>query len=161
MELEVAMQGRRTVRKYKGGPLRGDYVHQLMWAASGVTSPKGRKTAPSAGAIYPIEVYGTTDAEKIKLIAASAHQKWIEDAGVVFVLAAHYEKNFPRYGEERGMRYTHIEAGHIAQNILLQAEALGLGAACVGAFVSRRVASIMQTREKERPVYLVIVGEKG
>jgi SagB-type dehydrogenase family enzyme len=131
----------------------------LLWAAEGITSPKGKRTAPSAGGLYPVSIYTViTVEEKIK-IAGASRQRWISNAGVILILSVQYSKMASKYGK-RGIRYSLIEIGHIAQNILLQAVALGLGAAVVGAFKDQEVSKILGLSEDLTPVLIIPIGEK-
>ncbi len=152
-------------------------VAQLAWAAQGITEPaQGLRTAPSAGALYPLEVYfvrreGThryvPQAHALEpaargdlraLVAAAAlAQDWIAAAPLVVVVTAVYARLRRRYGE-RAERYAWLEAGHVAQNVQLQAVALGLASVPVGAFDDDRVADVLGLADGERPLYLIAVG---
>ncbi|MDH4234685.1 MAG: SagB/ThcOx family dehydrogenase [Gallionella sp.] len=179
--LEEALAQRRSTREFAPGALTLDEVSRLAWAAQGVTAPE-RRTAPSAGATYPLEVYlvacdvGGLAAGvyryrpeshrleavsvgdlRVPLAAAAVDQKWISRAAMVVGFAAVFERTTARYGK-RGERYVHMEAGHAAQNLLLQAAALGLGATPVGAFNDAAVARLLRLPAGEAPLYLVPVG---
>jgi SagB-type dehydrogenase family enzyme len=161
--VERALQQRRSVRDYLDEPLTLAEVSQLLWAAQGITDPNGFRTAPSAGALYPLELYlvvgNMTDLAKgvykyhsqqhelVKvsqedqrraLAAAALGQSCVADGAVSIVIAAVYERTMRKYGQ-RGVRYVHIEVGHTAQNIYLQAVSLNLGTVIVGAFDDDRV----------------------
>jgi SagB-type dehydrogenase family enzyme len=175
MSLEEAIAKRRSIRSYSPTPLTLEEISQLLWAAQGITEPnRGLRTAPSAGATYPYEVYIVTNEgvfhyipkghklEKIKdgniredLTASAMGQASVRDAGAVFILSAIYERT-ARYGE-RAKLFVHLEGGHIAQNILLQAVALKLGSVPVGAFNPERVKEVTGIPEGE-VVYLIPVG---
>lgn len=175
MSLEEALAKRRSIRSYLPTPLTLEEISQVLWAAQGITEPnRGLRTAPSAGATYPYEVYLVTQdgafhyipkghrLEKIKdgnlkddLAAAALGQASVRDAGAVFLLSAIYERT-ARYGEKAKM-FVYIEAGHIAQNILLQAVTLKLGAVPVGTFNPERVKEVAGIPEGE-VVYLIPVG---
>jgi SagB-type dehydrogenase family enzyme len=182
MSLEKALSGRRSVRSYSGRSLSLQEVSQLLWAAQGKTDRRGLRTAPSAGALYPLEVYlavaevsglsagvyrylpeehvlsRVSDGHRSEdLRRAALNQQAIAEAAVVVVMAAVYERTMGKYGD-RGIRYAAIEVGHAAQNLLLQAEALGLGAVPIGAFNDRSVGDIVGGRSEERPLYLIPVG---
>ena len=138
--LELLLQQRRSVRDYASSALRLPDIGQLLWAAQGITHPTGLRTAPSAGALYPLELYVVAGnvgglaagvyhyrAEGHRLtrlqggdlrtaLAQAAHaQGWMRDAAAVVVFAAVYERTTRKYGE-RGVRYVHMEVGHAAQN---------------------------------------------
>lgn len=177
MSLEQALAARRSERAFRSDPLTPDEVGQLLWAAQGITHPDGLRTAPSAGARYPLELY-LASAEGVfhyrpdghalealrpgdirgELCAAALQQEWILEAPVVFVLTAVYERVEARYGPQRGPRYVHLEAGHAAQNLLLQAVALDLRAVVVGAFDDGAVQSALEVPDDHRPLYLIPVG---
>ncbi len=57
LSLEDALVGRRSIRDFNDKPVTLDQISQLLWSAQGITSPSGKRTAPSAGALYPLEVY--------------------------------------------------------------------------------------------------------
>lgn len=174
--LEEALLGRRSVRAFTSEALDLSEISQLLWAAQGVTAEWGGRTAPSAGALYPLEVYvATTDglfhylpeghrAERLSEVdlraglARAAHEQTaVRDAPAVFAIAAVYGRTTVKYGD-RGERYVHLEAGHIAQNLLLQAGALGLGGVPVGAFSDDAVGDVLHLPSDQTPLYLVPVG---
>ncbi len=181
MSLEEALAHRRSVREFAPGALTLAEISRLTWAAQGITAPE-RRTAPSAGATYPLEVYLVAgDVEnlaagvyryrtgkhhldvvtngdiRVPLAAAALDQEWISHAATVVVIAAVFERTTARYGK-RGERYVHMEAGHAAQNLLLQATALGLGARPVGAFNDAEVSRLLHLTGGEKPLYLIPVG---
>ena len=183
MSLEEALAQRRSVREFAPGALTLAEVSRLAWAAQGAIKPEGR-TAPSAGATYPLEVYLAVGEVKglaagvyryrpgphrlevvadgdvrLPLAAAAMSQQWVSRAALVVVIAAVFERTTARYGR-RGERYVHMEAGHAAQNLLLQATALGLGATPVGAFNDAEVCRLLHLPDGETPLYLIPVGHK-
>lgn len=175
MSLDEALTNRRTVRELSGPPLTDPQTSQLLWAAQGIT-PAGNRTAPSAGATYPIELYllsargvfhycphrhdlevvSTADA-RTSLFGDAVGQESVRDAPAVFVVAAVFNRTGTKYGD-RAERYVHIEAGHVAQNLLLQATALGLGAVPVGSFDDDAVSEILGLPHDHEPLYLLPVG---
>jgi len=182
--LEELLRQRRSVRDYADVPLMKDEVMKLLWAGQGITSPVGFRTAPSAGALYPLELYlvaGNVDnlapgIYKYKpvengltlvkegdvragLATASLGQRSVADGAVDIVIAAVYERTTVKYGV-RGERYVHMEAGHVAQNICLQATALNLGLVTIGAFDDAAVAKIVGISPDEAPLYVIPVGRK-
>ncbi len=179
MSLEECIAERRSVRKYQSREVGLDEVGQLCWAAQGITYGKtGFKTAPSAGATYPLELYLVEPdglfhyyPEMHKLVKlrdqdlrgslaeAALGQRFIEEAPIDFVITAVYERTTERYGE-RGKMYVHIEVGHAAQNIHLQAVALGLASVPVGAFYDEKVSKVLCLPEEEVPLYIIPVGYK-
>ncbi len=182
ISVEEALLERRSVRNYKDEALTLAEISQLLWAAQGITDLGGYRTAPSAGALYPLEVYvvaGNVDGlqagiykyrpqghelEKVaggdvraELCAAALDQEFIEDGAAVLVFAAVYERTTGKYGE-RGVRYVHMEVGHAAQNVYLQAVSLGLGTVVIGAFHDDEVEKLLQMQDDERVLCIMPVG---
>ncbi len=180
--VEGALAERRSVREYTGDVLTRAELGQLLWAAQGITGREGLRTAPSAGALYPLEVYVAVGAvedlpsgiyryepdrhalalvaggdRRAELTAAALGQECVQDGAVVMALAAVYRRTTAKYGE-RGIRYAHMEVGHAAQNVCLQAVALGLGTVVVGAFEDRDVKKVMNMGAREEPLCLMPVG---
>ncbi|HOQ99842.1 MAG TPA: SagB/ThcOx family dehydrogenase [Anaerolineae bacterium] len=177
LSLEEALERRRSIRTLGGEALSRQDIGQLLWATQGVTSPEGLRTAPSAGALYPLEVYVATAAgayhylpgghalEQVvpgdlrpDLWRAALHQEPVRQAAAVFVVAGVYERTAAKYGVERAPRYVHLEAGHAAQNLLLEATTLGLGTVPIGAFDDLAVQLALGLPGEQRPLYLVPVG---
>jgi len=177
LSLEEALTQRRSVREFSDTPLTADELGQLLWAAQGITSTAGQRTAPSAGALYPLEIYVVTDEgvyhyepqdhrlvsqvqgdQRSELHAAALRQAAVLNAPAVVVIAAIYERTAQKYGAERSPRYVHLEAGHAAQNLLLQAVALNLGAVPVGAFEDKKVQEALGLPSDQQPLYLIPVG---
>jgi SagB-type dehydrogenase family enzyme len=177
LSLEAALQSRRSVRAFTTENLSLDEISQLLWAAQGITDPHGYRTAPSAGALYPLELYLIMDEGlfhyqiqthtlaqlreedlREKVFAAALHQEAIRHAPVTIVITAVYARIEVKYGRARGPRYVHIEVGHAAQNILLQSVALGLGAVPIGAFEDERIQSVLGLPADHMPLYLIPIG---
>lgn len=183
--VEAALAQRRSIRDYSDENLTVGEVSQLLWAAQGITAPWGGRTAPSAGALYPLELYLAVGAvngvaagvyrywpeehelEKVKegdtraaLAAAALGQECVKDAAIDLVIVGVYHRTTARYGD-RGIQYVHLEAGHAAQNVYLQAEALGLGTVALGAFHDDEVARVLGLEEESTPLYIMPVGRKG
>jgi SagB-type dehydrogenase family enzyme len=148
----------------------------LVWAAQGQDSKTGFRTVPSAGATYPLELFAVNKdglfrylghdhcLEKLSdkdlrsaLASAALGQEFIADAPLTLVFAADFDRTTGRYGR-RGIRYVYIEAGHAAQNVHLQAEALGLGSVAVGAFDDDAVSEVLSLPDELKPLYLVVAG---
>jgi SagB-type dehydrogenase family enzyme len=180
--LEQVLQTRRSVREYGDDALKLKEISQLLWAAQGVTHSAGYRTAPSAGALYPLEIYlaaGNVDGltkgvyhyrphdHSLKQIAekdlrhalagAALDQPSVGDAPVVLAIAAVYERTMSKYGK-RGIRYVHMEVGHAAQNVLLQAQAIGLATVVVGAFEDSAVSDVLRLPAEVEPLMLIPVG---
>ena len=177
MSVEQAIAQRRSVRSFAEKKLDLTQISQLAWAAQGITDPKrGYRAAPSAGALYPLEVYLVTPdgtyhyaprGHRMTLVAAgdlrgrlataALGQKCVDNAPLDVVIAAVYERTMVKYGR-RGIRYVHMEAGHAAENIVLQAVALGLGAVTVGAFDDSSVKEVIGLPQQQEPLYIIPVG---
>ncbi len=180
ISLEEVLYKRRSVRDYRKEPITLYHLSQILWAAQGITSEYGYRTAPSAGALYPIEIYFSAEnVESIdsgiykydplnhqiiclkfgfynqQLYKACLYQPHVADAAVVLIISAVFERTTQKYGE-RGMRYVFIEAGHVSQNVYLQATALGLGAVSIGAFEEEMIKEIAGI--KEEPIYVMCIG---
>ncbi|PKP61110.1 MAG: nitroreductase [Candidatus Altiarchaeales archaeon HGW-Altiarchaeales-1] len=175
ISFEEAIFKRKSHRKFTAENLSTDEISQLLWAAYGRN--KDRKVVPSAGATYPFEIYINlsdgiykyeSDRHKILKVVegnksellyyAALHQECVKNAKATIILAVNYEKIKVRYGD-RSIRYTHFEAGHIAQNICLQAEALNLGSVCIGAFDEEKVAKIINLDENLKAIYMICVSK--
>ena len=176
VSLEEALAKRRSVRSFKDVDVGMEKKGQLLWAAQGVTDERGFRTAPSAGATYPLEVYVVDRTGIYKYIPAShaikmvkrgdlrkelseacLRQSVVAEAGAVVVIAAVFERTTGKYGA-RAERYVYMEAGHAGQNLLLEAVALGLGAVPGGAFEDVRVKQRLGMPEEETAVYVIPVG---
>jgi SagB-type dehydrogenase family enzyme len=182
LSVEKALAARRSVREYRSGQLALADVAQILWAAQGITHGSGLRTAPSAGALYPLEVYLVAgdvaglrsgvyryDPRAHRLLAsaegdkraalsrAALAQDFIAEAAAVLVFCGVYERTNGKYGE-RGVRYVHMEAGHAAQNVYLQAVSLGLATVVVGAFEDARVRRVVGASGGEAPLYVMPIG---
>ena len=177
LALATALRLRRSVREFTAGELTWGEIAQLLWAAQGVTEEAvALRTAPSAGALYPLELHAATrsgvyryrpqshtlvrrDQHDVRdsLARAALDQTYVADAPCVFAISAVVTRTMRKYGA-RGERYVWMEAGHAAQNLLLAACALGLASTPVGAFDDDRVAKVLGLDGREKPLYLVPVG---
>lgn len=182
LSVERVLRGRRSVRDYTHGPLTLAEVSQLLWAAQGVTHRSGLRTAPSAGALYPLEVYlvaakvlGLSPGiyrydphthglsmvmggdKRLPLSTAALEQTFIREAAIALVFCAVYRRTTVKYGE-RGLRYVHMEIGHAAQNVYLQAVSLHLGTVMVGAFQDERVRKVIGAANDEEPLCIMPIG---
>lgn len=184
VSVEEAIAARRTVREFADAPVALEAVSQLLWAAQGITDPsRGRRAAPSAGALYPLElfvvagnvaglapaVYRYVPEEhrlalarladvRPELVSRAGCQPWLGRAPVLLVVAARIQRTTAKYGE-RGVRYVHLEVGHAAENALLQATALGLASGVAGSFADEEVRGVLGVEEGVTPLYLVAVGK--
>jgi SagB-type dehydrogenase family enzyme len=184
VSVEETLLKRRSIREYASEPLKLQEVSQLLWAAQGITDPRGLRTAPSAGALYPLNVYlvvgnvvnlteglykylpETHEILKVidgdmkrELARAAMGQSSVENAPIDIVITAVYETTTGKY-REKGIRYVHIEVGHTAQNLCLQATAMGLGIVTVGGFDDSEVKEVLNLSESEQPLYIIPIGRK-
>jgi len=175
MSLDETLETRRTMRELSGPRLTEADISLLLWSAQGITLA-GNRTAPSAGATYPMELYLLTargvyryrtqhhdlevvsgEDKRLPLFDNAVGQESVRDAPAVFVITAVFERTAAKYGD-RAVRYVHIEVGHVAQNLLLQAAALGLGTVPVGSFDDDAVSKILGLPDDHEPLYLLPVG---
>jgi SagB-type dehydrogenase family enzyme len=183
ISIEQTLLRRRSIRNYKGKSLTFDEVSQLLWAAQGITETRySFRTAPSAGALYPLETYVVVgDVENLtpgvyqyapnhhqiikivdgdirqELALAALGQEWVREGATNIVFTSIYERTTQKYGE-RGIRYVHMEVGHVSQNVYLQAVALGLGTVVIGAFFDDSIKELLNLPENEQPLYIMPVG---
>jgi SagB-type dehydrogenase family enzyme len=183
VSVEEALRLRRSVRSFADRPLSLQAAAQLLWAAQGTSDPaEGKRTAPSAGATYPLELllvagnvaglepgiyrYRTGRHELLQLAPgdrrrqlaeAALRQTWLAEAPAVVVIVAVYERTARRYGQ-RAERYVHMEVGHAGENLYLQAVALRLATVMVGAFDDDAVGQVLGLDGDEQPLALMPVG---
>ena len=180
--VEKAMKNRKSRRNYIDSPLNLQEVSQILWSAQGITRQGFYRTVPSAGALYPLEIYvfvgnvtnlsngiykykpqsnellKVADGDKRYELSVSAlDQDFLEKASIDLLFCAVYERVTGKYGK-RGIMYVTMEAGHASQNVYLQAEALGLGTVAVGAFEEDKVKKIFKLEKDEEPIYIMPVG---
>jgi SagB-type dehydrogenase family enzyme len=179
ISVEAALAKRESVRHFTSIPLTLSQISQVLWAAQGITRNWGGRTAPSAGALYPLELYLTlqdgffqyiphnhqllhiSDGNLIEALAAVAlGQQCIRESAAIIVIVAVYKRIEQKY-RQRGERYVKVEAGHAAQNILLQAVSLGIGAVPVGAFYDDEVRKVLSLPADHEPLYLIPLGNMG
>ena len=173
--LADVLADRRSVRAFADEPLTRAQIATVLWAAQGQTSDVGQRTAPSAGGLYPLEVYLATDVEvwhylsdghraevstdagAKSAVAAAVGQSAAATAPALVVIAGVEGRLAGKYGD-RAERYTLLEAGHATQNLLLAATALGLGAVPIGAFDADAVRAALGLPDEQQPIYVVPVG---
>ena len=182
--IEEALLKRRSVRDYKPEPLSIAEVSQILWAAQGITDDIDRlRTAPSAGALYPLEIYLVAanvkdlsagiykynpQSHSIKKILegdkrteisnASLRQESIESSSALVVISAIYERTSVKYGK-RTERYVNMEVGHVGQNIYLKAVSLGLGTVMIGAFEDDKLKKALGLPSDEFPLAVYPLGK--
>ena len=185
VSIEEAILRRRSIREYEPEPITLSQLSQILWAAQGITQKStGFRAAPSAGATYPLEVYvvvkeggvkdlpagvyhylpSSHELELVKLgdytvdlMKAALGQGWVGDAAINLVINAIYERTTRRYGD-RGIRYVHMEVGHVGQNVYLQCISLNLACVVIGAFYDEEVKKIVGGMGE--PLYIIPVGVK-
>lgn len=183
ISLEETIKRRQSIREFSPQALSLNQLSQLLWAAQGVTERENsRRSCPSAGALYPLEIYVAVknvngvepgiyyyDVFKhsleiirkgdfsTKLADACLGQFFIAEAPVIILICAEYERTTWKYGE-RGVRYVHMEVGHCGQNICLQVQSLGLATVPIGAFWDREVQKVTEIPEEHEPLYIFPVG---
>ncbi|MFZ5994051.1 MAG: SagB/ThcOx family dehydrogenase [Thermodesulfobacteriota bacterium] len=184
--MEEVIKARRTIRHFKARALNLEQLSQILWAAYGLTANDPYKSVPSAGALYPLDIWvavGKNGVEGLEAGAyhyipkahrltrvkagevrddisrASLYQGWMAEAPIIFIITGEYERCTRKYGE-KGIPYTYIEAGHAGQNIFLQAGALGLGAGIVGAFNNDVIRQVLGISRNYDPILIMPVGYK-
>ncbi|WP_457644374.1 SagB/ThcOx family dehydrogenase [Persephonella sp.] len=180
ISVEEAILKRRSYRSFTEQPLTLEEISQLLWSGQGITGAEGLRSSPSAGALYPIELYVVVgDVQSLEkgvywydsfshsilltvesdlrkaLFNAALYQDSVLTAPASIVITAEFERTTAKYGN-RGFRYVYMEAGHVSQNIYLQATSLGLGTVCIGAFHDEIVKEILKTTYE--PIYIMPVG---
>jgi SagB-type dehydrogenase family enzyme len=180
------MRHRRSVRNFNNGPMTKSELSQLLWAAHGITNPEsGFRTAPSAGALYPVETYLVINRVehmdpgiyhyavdmhelehlqagdfRIPVAQSALDQKMAYHASMVFIWTAIFERSKWKY-KQRAYRYIYLDAGHIAQNVALAAVALNLGSCQVGALYDDEVNALLGVDgTEESVVYMTAVGKE-
>ena len=173
MALTEALATRRSLRTFADKPLTQAEISQLLWAAQGVTDDKGHRTAPSASAQYYLHIYLASadgffeyvpSGHQLKKLQAQdlraklSVQPSVKTAPFVLVIAGEYERAGEKYGADKGAKVVNLEAGHVAENVLLQATALGLGAVPVAGFEPKDAQKAASLPAQHMPVYLLPVG---
>ncbi|UCE00703.1 MAG: SagB/ThcOx family dehydrogenase [Chloroflexota bacterium] len=183
ISIEQALAQRRSIREYSSEPLTLEEISQLLWAAQGINRPGGYRTAPSAGALYPLEVYLVSNQIdqvpagfyhynpeghaieqllrgdfRYELSQAGLNQQAIQNAPAVFLITAIYERTTAKYGP-RGRQYVHMEVGSAAQNVYLQAYSLDIGTVFIGAFHDDQVKRLFNLASEEQPLCLLPLGK--
>jgi len=176
VSVEEAMSKRESIRHFSPELLTPSELSQVLWAAQGITRNWGGRTAPSAGALFPLELYlvlheglfqyvprshqliRISDQNFIEdLTSAALGQQCVRESQAIIVITAVYERIERKYGK-RAERYVKVEAGHAGQNVLLQAVSLGLGAVPVGAFYDDQVRKVLKLPANQEPLYLIPLG---
>lgn len=193
VSVEETLQGRRSIRAYEDKPLTLEEISQILWSAYGITRPiedgpdflrGGLRTAASAGALYPLEVYLVArnvdglapgvywyKSETHQLAIISSEDRWeaLSDAGLnqphfntaaaALVYSAVFERNTEKYGDRGRERYVCMDLGHSAQNVYLQAYALKIGTCAIGAFSDMALMQAIGMTREEEPLYIMPLGK--
>ena len=176
MPLHEVLARRRSRREYLDRGLTAEQIGQLCWAGQGITSAHGFRTAPSAGALYPIVLFVADERgvfeyqpqkqrlvprvsgdQRRRLERAALGQDCVGSAPVCLIVTYDPGRLSGKYGR-RSERYCWLEAGHVAQNILLQATSMDLASAPIGAFHDQSVAKTLQLPSRLHPAYLLPIG---
>lgn len=180
--VEEALKKRRSIRSYKNLPVTLQVVAQLLWAAQGITADSGFRTTPSAGALYPLEIYLVSgNIEKLtpgiyhyipakhtlqklkegdvrtQLAKAAIGQEPVKFGAADIVITAVFSRTTKKYGN-KGKRFVLMEAGHAAQNIYLESVSLNLGTVSIGAFDDTQIKNILHLKEED-PLYILPIGK--
>lgn len=182
MTIMEAIESRRSIRSYSENSISLQQLSAVLHSAQGITSSRGYRAAPSAGATYPMTVYalveGVTGLEPgiyrylpednalepvvlgsylKQLEEASLGQQWVGNCPAALVIASDYSATTDVYGD-RGVRYVHMEAGHISQNIYLTCTSMGMGTVAVGAFTDQQVSQLLELDDNIAPLYIMPLG---
>jgi SagB-type dehydrogenase family enzyme len=172
ISVEAAIAARRSQRSYTPAALTREEIGQLLWAAQGITEPSGGRSVPSAGALYPLELYLLTSegihhyrplGHELALLAVDdlrsqiPAQEFVTKAPAIIIITAVFARTRKKYGSN-AERFVHLEAGHAAHGILLQAVAQGLGSTPVGAFEKDELTALIGLPHDHEPLYILPVG---
>ncbi len=183
--LDRALAERRSLRQFKNSSISREELSMLLWACQGQTDDKGHRTAPSAIAAYPLELYVIVgqvkdltpgvyryvskghqiiavmegDRREDFINSAAPKQVWVRSAPVIFVITGVAEKITRKTGD-KGRRFLYVEAGLAAQNLFLEAVSLSLGGTFVGGFEPEAVQSYLKLPAGEEPMAVIPVGKK-
>lgn len=183
ISIEEVLNKRRSIRKFLNSLISVSELSQLLWSAQGITTEDGRRTSPSAGATYPLEIYISVknienlkeglykyapDAHSLLLIdennrsvqiaEATYQPQMVKGAAAIFIITSVLNRTTSVYGE-RGIRYAYMEAGHSAQNLSLMGVALNIGLVLVGAFDDNKLSDALSLKKDEIPLYIIPVGK--
>ena len=191
VSVEKVLHDRRSRRNFQDKEISLENLSQILWASYGITLPNsyypflrgGFRTAPSAGGLYPLEIYvavgkvhGLTpglykyvpDGHKLfniingdvrsELCIAALEQPMVKEAPVSIVYTAIFSRTTEKYGQRGRERYVCIDLGHSAENVYLQVEALGLGTCASAAFIDDKMSTVMQLPKEEEPLYIIPIG---
>lgn len=193
VSVEAALKNRRSIRTYLDKPLTLEEVSQLLWSAYGITMTRekmppflrgGFRTAPSAGARYPLDIYLAAfnvtglpagiywyDSERHRLLRLAEGDRRAEVSGACFdqpqfktaaaaiAYSAVFERSMSKYGKRGRERYVCMDLGHSAENVYLQSYALDIGTCAIGAFTDVAMKLAFKMTRAEEPLYIMPVGK--
>ncbi|MFA6170790.1 MAG: SagB/ThcOx family dehydrogenase [Candidatus Margulisiibacteriota bacterium] len=177
MSVEESIFRRRSWRSFYPNDLSLEQLSQILWSAQGITEKSwGFRASPSAGSLYPLNLYVakkdgvyeyipdghklvevTGEDRRTAIVRASLGQQFIGEAPCVIIVCGNFRISQAKFGQ-RSYRYINMEVGHAAENIHLQAVALGLASVSVGAFWDDVVAKVLELPETRDPFYIIPVG---
>jgi SagB-type dehydrogenase family enzyme len=187
VSVEEALQGRRSNRQFANRSLDLAQISQILWAADGINSPQGKRTAPAARAAYAIDLYLVAGEQGVTKLAPGIYrylvadnalepvaegefraalakacnsQVWIEKAPVSVAITGDFARCAAKNGEQKAHMYTYMESGFVVQNLFLQVGALGLGAGIVGGFNEKDLAQALKLPLNDTPLLVMPVGYK-
>lgn len=190
LSVEAAMAAKKSVRDFSGSPLTEAQVSQLLWAANGdlphdAVTGATTKVIPSAGGLYPLEIYLVTGKDTVGKIPAGVYrynpgnnslqtvtagdqraplahaalsQMWLAKAPALILVGAVFQRTTTKYGN-RGLQYTFMEVGSAIQNLYLEAESQGLHAGSVGAFQDAQVSGVLKLPPNVSPLFIMAFGK--
>lgn len=172
VSIEAVLAARKSIRTWTGAPLTSAELGQLLWAMQGITHGENGRTSPSAGAKYPLELFVLTErgvhhyrpqGHQLALLsyedvrASVPAQDFVKEGPAVFIITAVFARTEEKYGVH-AERFIHLEAGHAAHGLVLQAHAMGLGGCTVGGFNGEDLSSLAGLPADHEPVYIIPVG---
>lgn len=180
ISLEELLWKRQSTHAFTAQVPSWEQIGQMLWAAQGVNRPNEKKrTVPSAGATYPLEMYvilpegiyhylpnehAAVQTKKgnpwEELLKAGFKPASVYHSPCVFVIGAEFERTSKRFGDE-ATRYVYLEGGHAAQNLLLQAEALGLSTVPIGVALNQQVCDLLGIPKEQKPIYVIATGQSA
>lgn len=185
--LNDVLKKRKSIRDFSKESISKEQLSYLLWASTGIQREEQGfefRTAPSAGALYPIETYlvvnNVEDISKgvyhysikehtleqlksgdfgLKIAEAALEQEMCTEAAVVFIWTAIFARSKCKYGQ-RAYRYIYLDAGHMAENLALASVSLDLGSCQIAALFDDEVNKIIDVDGvKESVIYMSVVGK--
>lgn len=190
LSVETAIQNRRSVRSYSNETISISNVSQILWSAQGITDNQNNlRATPSAGQVYPLEIYVVVGNSTVTGLAPGAYhyvpsnntlektvngdlrshlssiateQEAVNQAPVDFIITGNYQKMINKYKDPTlCTRFVDLEAGHAGENIYLQAESMGLVTVAIGSFNETQMIQLLELPQNETPLYIFPLGHKS